>query len=190
MRKSLIIILLFFGIKNIHAQKIISMEAEGNLESPNPCACVDLSEVRTEHNPADILHGMRECIELKQFKKAARLFAIAGVYGKYDAYRVKDRTAHQALLVLQQNILADVSQKGKNKLAKCLEKELEQGSEQLNSVCQSIQQIGMPTYYPKYMIQHGIQAFMKPEGDGLVEAFDSEASWNLALENYLHCGEK
>jgi len=188
MKKFLIIILLFFAISNIHAQKIISMEAEGNLESPNPCGCVDLSEVTNEHNPADILHGMRECIELKKFKKAVRLFAMAGVYGKYDAYRVKDRTAHQALLVLQQNILADVSKRDKNKLMKCIEA-LEEGSEELDSICQAVRQIGMPTYYPKYMIQHGIKAFMKTEGDGLVEAFDSEASWNLALENYLHCGE-
>jgi len=190
MSKFLIFTLSFLVISNIHAQKIISIEAEGNLESSNPCGCVDLSEVTSEHNPADILNGMRKCIELKQFKKAARLFALAGVYGKYDAYRVKDRTAHQALLVLQQNILADTDERDKKKLAKCIEKELEKGSEQLSSVCQLIQQIGMPTYHPKYMIQHGIQAFMKPEGDGLVEEFDSEASWNLALENYLHCGEK
>jgi len=39
------------------------------------------------------------------------------------------------------------------------------------------------------MIQHEIQAFTEKEGDGLNEKFDSVVSWNLALKEYLHCGE-
>jgi hypothetical protein len=189
MKKSLIIVLLICGINNIHAQKTISIEAEGNLESPNPCDCIELSKVTNEHNPADILNGMGKCIELKDFEKAAKLFAIAGVYGEYDTYRVKDKSAHQALLVLQQNILLNVDESDRNNLMNSLKKELESGSEELNNVCQAIQQVGIPKYYPKYMVQHGIQAFLENEGNGLIEEFNSEESWSLALKNYLHCGE-
>jgi hypothetical protein len=189
-KKILIVgLLLICGINNIHAQKNISIEAEGNLESPNPCGCVELSEVTNEHNPADILNGMGKCIELKDFEKAAKLFAIAGVYGKYDTYRVKDRSAHQALLVLQQNILLNLNEKDKKKMISNLNKLLEKGSEELNSVCQDIQKVGIPKYFPRYMIQHGIQAFTKKEGNGIVEDFNSKESWTLALKNYLHCGE-
>ncbi len=189
MKKSLIIILRICGINNLHAQKNISIEAEGNLESPNPCGCVELSKVMNEHNPADILNGMGKCIELEDFEKAAKLFAIAGVYGKYDTYRVKDKSAHQALLVLQQNILLNINETDKEKMISNLNKLLKKDSEELNNVCQAIQQVGIPKYYPKYMVQHGIQAFLNKEGNGLIEEFDSEESWNLALKNYLHCGE-
>ena len=189
MKKSLILILLIFGINHITAQKTISIEAVGNLESPNPLECVDISEVTNDHNPADILNGMGKCIEKEKYKKAAKLFAIAGVYGKFDTYRVKDRSAHQALLVLQQKILLNVNESVRNNLMNSLKIELESGSEKLNKICQSIQEIGIPKYYPKYMVQHGIQAFMKNKGNGLKAEFESEKSWNLALKEYLHCGE-
>lgn len=189
MKKYLILILLICGINHINAQKIISIEAEGNLESPNPLGCVNLSDVTSDNNPADILNGMEKCIELGEYEKAAKLFAIAGVYGKYDTFRVKDKSAHQAILVLQQNILLNVNETDKNNLMKSLEKELELGSENLNIICQTIQKVGIPEYYPKYMVQHGIQAFLDNDGDGLNEEFDSKESWNLALKNYIHCGE-
>jgi len=189
MKKILILALMTIGMNSIQAQEVKSIEAEGNLESPNPCGCVELSEVTNEHNPADILTGMGKCIELKDFDKAAKLFAISGVYGTYDKYRVADKSAHQALLMLQQNILMNIDEKDKEPLMTSLNKTLEKGSEELNIVCNTIRKIGMPNYYPKYMIQHGIQAFMDNKGDGLVEEFDDIESWNLALNNYLHCGE-
>ena len=189
MKNRIIITLLALGINLINAQKTISIEADGNLESPKPCGCIDLQQVTSENNPADILTGMGKCIEIKQFEKAARMFAIAGVYGKYDTYRVKDKTAHQALLVLQQSILMNIEESDRDNFIKSLQKELESGSKELSAICQAIRQVGIPKYYPKYMVQHGIQAFTESEGNGLVEGFDSSASWNLALTNYLHCGE-
>lgn len=177
------------GLIPMIAQEIISIEADGNLESPNPCGCIELSKVNNQHNPADILNGMAECIEQKEYKKAASLFAIAGVYGTYDMSRVKDGTAHQALLVLQQNIFFNMEESEQKQLMESLKKELEAGSENLNNVCQSIQKVGAPNYHPKYMIQHGIQAFIEDDGNGLVEEFNSEESWILALKTYLHCGE-
>lgn len=77
----------------------------------------------------------------------------------------------------------------KNSLFESLNIELEQNSANLNEICQAIRKIGFPKYYPKYMIQHGIQAFKEKEGNGLIEKFDSQESWNLALKEYLHCGE-
>lgn len=189
MKNFFIVTLLTLGINFINAQNIVSFQAKGNLESPKPCGCVDLSEVTNENNPADILNGMGKCIKLKQFEKAVKLFAIAGVYGKYDTYRVKDKSAHQALLVLQQNILLNINESDKNNLIESLDKELKPGSNELSSICQAIQQVGNPRYYPKYMIQHGIQAFTENNGNGLVEEFNSDESWILALKSYLHCGE-
>jgi hypothetical protein len=189
MRNLFIITLLTLGINLTNAQTNVSVEANGNLESPKPCGCVDILEVTSENNPADILIGMGKCIELKQFEKAARLFAISGVYGKYDSYRVKDKSAHQALLILQQSILLNIDEKDQQKLISSLEKELKAGSKELSDTCQAIQKVGIPKYYPKYMIQHGIQAFTESKENGLIEEFNSLESWNLALKSYLHCGE-
>ena len=189
MKTLFIITILILGINIINAQKRISFEADGNLESPKPCGCIELSEVTNENNPADILNGMGECIKLKKFEKAAKLFAIAGVYGKYDSYRVKDKSAHQALLVLQQSIILYIDESDQNNLINSIKKELKTGSKELSAICEAIQKLGVPKYYPKYMVQHGIQAFIESEGNGLIDQFNSSESWNLALKNYLHCGE-
>lgn len=189
MKNLLTILILAIGINNAQAQKINSLETEGNLESPNPCNCVEISEITNEHNPADILHGMEKCIEQKDFRKAARLFAIAGVYGRYDSYRVKDKSAHQALIVLQQSVLMNISEEDKNNIIAELTQTIEKDSKEIKEVCQEIQKIGIPKYYPKYMIQHGIQAFTNTEEDGINKDFNSEESWKLALESYLHCSE-
>lgn len=189
MKKALFFVLLIFGIHCSNAQQKIELEAKGNLESPKPCGCIELSEVTNQNNPADILAGMKKCIELKQFDKAARMFAISGVYGKYDSYRVKDKTAHQALLVLQQDILLKIDESDKKNLIDHLQNELKSGSKELNAICEAIQKIGAPKYFPKYMIQHGIQAFTEKKGNGLVDNFNSAESWDLDLKSYLHCGE-
>ena len=188
MKIILIITLLTVGI-NLNAQKVVSIEASGNLESPNPCGCIELAEVTNENNPADIMAGMEKCIDLKQYKKAARLFAIAGVYGKYDTYRVKDNSAHQALSVLNLNIFEKLDESTQKQLMKIFKHEFKTGSKELNNICQLIQKVGIPKYYPRYMIQHGIQSFMESEGKGLVEEFDSSVSWDLAMKEYLHCGK-
>ncbi|WP_461587785.1 hypothetical protein [Winogradskyella sp.] len=187
MKNIILLSLLAFCLHTVYAQKTINIEAEGNLESTKPCDCVEISEITNAHNPADILHGMGKCIEEKEFYKAARLFAIAGVYGKFDSYRVKDKSAHKALYVLQQNTMLKVAEEDKNVLIAELQKTLKEESEELKEVCKAIRAIGMPNYHPTYMIQHGMQAFLQTEGDGLVEDFDAEASWQLALSTYLHC---
>lgn len=183
------ILFIIFSIHQIEAQTNVIMNAEGNLESPKPLSCVDLSQVTSENNPADILKGMQKCIEQNDYINAARLFAIAGVYGKYDSFRVKDQTAHQALLVLQQEVFFGISEDQKNSLVSSLKKELKKGSNSLNEICEAIHKIGVPKYHPRYMIQHGLGAFSDNEGDGLNENFDSQKSWNLALNEYLHCQE-
>ncbi|MGB6093300.1 MAG: hypothetical protein WBF83_06035 [Moheibacter sp.] len=189
MKKILTVGLFLTGFAFVFAQKVISIEAEGNLESPDPLDCVELSEVTNNHNPADILNGMRKCIEIKDFEKAAKLFALGSVYGTYDSYRVEDKTAHQAILVILDNNLSDISNEDEQAFVKNLHENFEKGSEKLNVICQEIQNVGIPAYYPRYMIQHGINAFLDEDGDGLVEGFNSEESWELVLKDYLHCGE-
>jgi hypothetical protein len=190
MKKNLMVALLLLGMNQIKAQEHVVIEADGNLESPNPLGCVALTAVTNAHNPADILNGMKQCIEIKEYEKAAKLFAMAGVYGIYDTFRVKDKSAHQAFLVLQLNIFESMSSGEKKTFMKHLKKQLKAGSDNLNETCQAAQKLGAPKYYPKYMIQHGIQAFLEKTDDGLITPFDSQASWDLALKEYLHCGEK
>lgn len=174
-----------------YAQEQKNYETVGNLESENPCGCVELSEVTNKHTPMDILMGMKACLDKEDYNKAAKLFAIAGVFGRFDTYRVSDKSAHQAIQVRNQSLLMNLEERAQKELISNFELEFNQGTENLVKNCTIIQKIGMPDYYPKYMIQHGMKAFINTgtDDDGLVADFDSEASWQKALESYLHCGE-
>ena len=50
------------------------------------------------------------------FQRAARLFAIAGVYGRFDMARVADESAHQAVAVLLMASLNELGQSAKDEL--------------------------------------------------------------------------
>ena len=96
MKKILILTLITLGMNSIQAQEINSIEAEGNLESSNPCGCVALSEVTNEHTPADILTGMGKCIELKDFVRATIQTELTnGAKANHDRRSAENRFASQ-----------------------------------------------------------------------------------------------
>jgi len=190
MKRTLLVITMIFSMYGIEAQEIIAFESEGNLETLNLLVCVELTEVTNQHTPADILKGMEKCLKGKEYEKAAKLFAISGLYGSYDMLRVEDKTAHQAMMVLQQNVIFTLNEEDGEALKSALEIALEKDSETLKSTCQTIRNIGPPQYHPAYMIQHGMKAFLQSEDDGIVKDFNSEESWKSVLKNYLYCAEK
>lgn len=185
MKNTFFALLIILSTLTIQAQ-VVNLEAEGNLESLNPIGCLNLNQVSNSNNPADIYIGMSECIKNGKYENAAKLFAIAGAYATYDMKRVKDKSAHQAMIVLQMNTLGEINEDIKELLLQEIEK-IQNDTELLSQLCSEIRAIGMPTYYPKYMIQHGMGAFSDNQGDGLVEDFNETEAWEKALGTYLHC---
>lgn len=183
--------LFFFTILSftLFSQEVETIEAEGNLETTKPLPCVTLKEVTTSHTPADIYAGLENCLKSEDYENAAHLFAIAGVYGIYDTKRVKDRSAHQALSVLRMRVLSALTEEQKDAFFSVLKEQLAGGSDNLYEICEKINQKGHPTYFPKYMIQHGMGAFTNDQDEPLVADFDAEKAFQEALNQYLHCDE-
>jgi hypothetical protein len=59
--------------------------------------------------------------------------------------------------------------------------------EELARFCAQLRAKGPPTYYPSYMIQHGMGAFGANNPTPLVDGFDPEPAWARALEQYIRC---
>ena len=57
-------------------------------------------------------------------------------------------------------------------------------------LCSMMKTLGAPNYYPKYMILHGMNAFLGIEGDGLKPNFDADREWGKILRNDLSCKDK
>lgn len=113
--------------------------------------------------------------------------ALAGTYGYYEALRVADSTAHDAQSILAQRSLSSLD----NTQMEAFKQELKTtlgNPDKFPALCDEILRFGPPQYYPRYMIQHGMNAIAggKPE-DELVKDFDSDMAWKTSLDGYLHC---
>lgn len=154
---------------------------------PSSLPCIALDSVSNTSTPSDIYTGIVKCLDEKNYTRAARLFAIAGVFGAYDRLRVKDKSSHQVLRVIQIEAFDRTSKKRKALLFAEMKKQLAEGSSNLQNICDTISKIGEPTYHPYYMINHGLSAFNESKESAIVEDFNNLEAWESALNSYLHC---
>jgi hypothetical protein len=164
--------------------KITNFETKDNLKSFHHLDCVDIAALTTDDTPADIYPAVRTCIDHGDFQRAARLLAIAGTYGRFDTLRVLDVSAHQAVQVLGMTNLRDLSQDAKEQFQAAFKAVA--GSDQLADLCGQVRKLGPPTYYPTYMMQHGMSAFTG-KGGGLKQDFNAAEAWDSSVSTYLHC---
>jgi hypothetical protein len=167
--------------------QVTSYNTEGNLEVTHDIGCVDSAGLKNIYSSADLYKGLAKCISDGAYERGVLLFALAGVYGRYDTLRVADPTAQQATTVLRMTYLDSLDESKKLAFLDKLKGVL--GTpDGLKNICSEVRKIGAPTYFPRYMIQHGMGAVM---GDtsrgGLIDGFDSESAWEKSLDSYLHC---
>ena len=174
----------------------IDQQADGikvitiDFDSPKPknLKCISIHQVKSDYTPMDILSAAKSCIKRNKTAQAIELFNLGYLYIQFDMQRVKDITAHQIVniyikeyqdFIQKQNIsikyyskLEDLSQK---------------------SFCKKLNGLPHPTYAPKYMIQHGMNAMMlgidpkvtkNPFEDALVNDFDAKKTWKLILARF------
>jgi hypothetical protein len=166
--------------------RITNFEAPGNLAANQPVGCVPLATLTNRHTPADLFPGVRACLEAGNDRRASELYALAGVYGRFDVLRVADKSAHQAVTVLRMAHLAPFDQKRIRLFQAEVSRHLGDGSPGLASLCARLLELGAPAYRPDYMLRHGMSAFTG-RGGGIRADFDPEAAWRQALDGYLHC---
>jgi hypothetical protein len=169
------------------AGNVTNVTIAGQLAAKNPVECVPLSTLDGNRTPPDIYLGVSACILKDDYRAAAALFALAGVESHFDAERVSDKSAGQAgqvLIMTTFNALPDGRRKEFQKTVTGLYAD----PKGMAPICRAIEKIGYPTYYPEYMVLHGIQAFTAKPGDAtLVANFDAPTTWNFLLTNYLNC---
>lgn len=176
---------------SVHVQengaRIVNLESEGNLRSEHDVGCIAIASAKNTHTPADLYPGVAACVVTKQFRAGAYLEALAGVYGTYDTLRVADKSAHQAVLVLQMQARQRTPEADRVLFSQELRR-ASQDTGEVAEMCRQIRQLGPPSYHPDYMIQHGMGAFTGGNGDnGIVPGFDEKTGWEKSLTTFLHC---
>lgn len=169
--------------------KVTNVSAEGNLASYQKVGCIPLSEAKNTFTPADMHKGIGECIAQGNYDFAVNLLMLADMYGLFDAARVTDKTAGQAIIALRTNTFANVPQDKKTKLSELIN-HLASDTELRGKLCGEIDKLGPPDYYPSYMILHGVKAFTgNPHEGALVKDFDALGVWKKLQSASLKCAE-
>ncbi|MEO5349956.1 MAG: hypothetical protein H7836_09940 [Magnetococcus sp. YQC-3] len=162
-------------------------EVEGHLASTRSLGCIALSEAKSSFTPPDLYGAVRACIDRDDYDASVALFALAGIYSRFDVERVADKTAEQGIPVLIMNAFSHLSPDKKERFNAALQRVT--GTPALrDTLCGTIRSIGMPDYYPNYLILHGIKAFMgTPPPADLVVDFDRQQVWESLQSTYLNC---
>lgn len=169
------------------ASQNLNITTEGNLESTRDIGCVKSAELSNQDTPADLFKGLANCIDSGAHDNGVLMLALAGVYGRYDTLRVTDASAHQAIAVLKLTYVDSRDEAKKKAFFEYISKAFKDPSN-LAKICAEVQRLGPPEYFPRYMIQHGLQAFTPNAAeDGLAKDFDAPAAWKKSLDSYLHC---
>jgi hypothetical protein len=162
---------------------MVNFKTQGSRMSVRPVACVNLSQVSPLHSPAELLPGVRDCIYIEDYTRAAQLYGLAGLYGRIDVLRVEDPTAHEVISVLIKRNLDRFPQEQLDHVQGAIER-LSNDSRAMKEVCEEIRAIGPPVYYPAYMIDYGtnedIEQPINPD-------FDLQSIWNDSLYEFLKC---
>ena len=180
--KTYLTLLLTLITIDVHSE-ITSYKTPGNLSSTNPANCTSLEKIKNTQSPADIFKGARKCVLLSEYDKAAILYIAAMAYSFYDKERVSDKSAHQAITVIRTHEFALQQHK-----LNSLQDSIDSIHKSNKRICSDLKKLGKPNYHPAYMIQHGMKAFMgKQENNGLINDFDSDATWSKSIKIAAKC---
>lgn len=170
------------------ASNITNYEAQGNLESTNNVGCISFDKLSRKFTPPDMYKAAAICVQQDMSKEGAFLVALAGAYGQFDTLRVADKTAHDAPSISRMTSFGSLDANKTNAFQASM-KATFSNPDTLATICNEVIRIGPPDYFPRYMIQHGMGAFIQnpKAGNGLIDGFNASAAWSQTLGSYLHC---
>jgi hypothetical protein len=148
--------------------------------------CIPLSAVHSRMSPPEIYAHARACVAADRLADAARLNVLGASFGSFDTLRVRDRTAHQARMMLPMLALQNL-EPGRLELVRAELLRVAKDPAELAAACREMRRIGPPAYEPRYMIEHGMAAMTGSRDPALVAGFDPVAAWKQTLDRAAHC---
>jgi hypothetical protein len=168
--------------------KFVSVSSPANLAPTRKLSCIELSSVKNTYTPPDIYTAIRSCLAKGDYDRAATLLPLAGAYAHFDALRIKDQTARDGGQVLIVQTSATMTPDQKQTFKEALTVVMSDPKKHAD-FCSEVSKIGPPDYFPKYLIMHGMNAFLTPhpEQNALVPNFDAQGTWAKLQTQYLQC---
>jgi hypothetical protein len=165
------------------------LQIAGTRAATRELPCMALSEARRDYTPPELYAAAAHCLAGTEVPKAVRLFLLAGLYARFDAERVVDKSAGSGgRTVVVAKDFAKFSRAQREAFAAALER-LRADERELERFCADVAGIGPPAYFPRYLALHGLGSITSsnPLGDALLPKFDAENTWARLQHTYLRC---
>lgn len=161
---------------------------EGSLESRQNIGCIRIDEAKPTYTAADLYAAVPVCVKAERYDDAAHLFYLAGMTLRFDTERIADRSVGMAREMLVRRTLTSFPKEQSEKVLAAIQSGAND-PKKLAAVCEAVDKVGPPSYFPEYLVLHGIAAYGKadPFKDALVPDFDGAAKWRELKDKYLHC---
>lgn len=165
---------------------VTNYEAPGNLESTHALGCISPDQILDTYTPADLYPAAAACIIDNRTEDGIYLYVVAGAYSRYDTMRVADKTAHDAPMLLRLRSFQPVGHERMKQFDDQVVSFLDSDAGYV-AICRAVLHLGPPNYFPRYMTQHGMGAFLDSKASNPLQDIDPASSWLAVMEDYLHC---
>jgi Ankyrin repeats (3 copies)/Domain of unknown function (DUF4124)/Ankyrin repeats (many copies) len=154
-------------------------------------ACVRLDQISGSPTPMELYGALNDCMENHRDAEAVALFALAGIDSAFDSLRVTDKTAGQARQILIMDLFQRMPPETHARFESRLKAEAADAPRHA-TLCDQVGKIGPPTYFPAYMVNHGMGVMQSALANQapptpLDPNFNAQAGWAQLLINYLNC---
>jgi Ankyrin repeats (3 copies)/Domain of unknown function (DUF4124)/Ankyrin repeat len=153
--------------------------------------CIRLDQRDNTQTPLELYASLTDCLHNSRDDDAVDLFILAGMDSAFDSVRVSDKTAGQARQILIMALFQSMPANEHDHFNTAM-KELTDHPLRHALLCHQVKNVGPPTYFPSYMVNHGMGAVMgalsnQAPAAPLVPNFDATATWKELQANYLNC---
>ena len=151
----------------------------------SPSACIPIEELSTEKTPEEIFARIDNCMNGEYYHLAGELYFTALAYASFDISRISSEDAPGALGALLMDFTVRHPAESRNKFHAATERITAKNGR----LCQSLRNLGYPTYEPTYMINYVRQGERyNKDREIMVKNFNPDALWSGYLTSKLHCG--
>jgi hypothetical protein len=154
--------------------------------APALTECLDVKVATTSKTPLDLWRSIPTCAKEDKHEQAIFMFGLAGALGVFDSMRVKDVSARQAAKVLPMGGISAMGQEKSQQFQKQIQERFGEPAKRLD-LCKTYKSMPPPTYFPDYMINHGLVNLSGKPADAFVAGFNAAETWPQAIDIYMQC---
>jgi len=137
--------------------------------------------ISNQSSPPELIEYTLRCMKEKRWQEAVFVYYLAMAYGRFDSLRVRDETAHQVITVCKLMTFGELTDEEASTYSAEIDKTIHI-PQLFMFFYKKIEHIGIPNYYPLYMIEHGMDNFLGNNDTALVTDFNDKDTWKKILE--------